>query len=332
MTNPLAVVCKYCNSSAIVKFGTYKGTQRYFCKSCERKFKADDSLFHMKVSAHHISSALDMYYKGLSFRDIADHMQQEHDYRPSKSVIYQWVNKYMYMAIDHFKDYTPIVGDTWVADETVLDLDNHKVWFWDIIDSDTRFLLASRASLTRRSVDAEMLMKNAAKRAGKSPKVIITDKLKSYLEGIEDTFGSDTEHIQSSPFAIGDSTALIERFHGTLKDRVKVMRGFKDMDTLLEFTDGFLVYYDFLRPHEGLDGKTPAEAAKIDYRVKNWADVSRLPISKKAEVKTHQVSESKFSHIEPRTVETRAVTIPKVHKHIREPRVVRPTLAKMRRV
>ena len=58
------------------------------------------------------------------------------------------------------------------------------------------------------------------------------------------------------------------------------MRGFKDIDTLLQFTDGFLVYYNFLRPHEGLSGKTPAEVAKIDYQVKNWADVSRLPVSK----------------------------------------------------
>jgi len=38
--------------------------------------------------------------------------------------------------------------------------------------------------------------------------------------------------------------------------------------------------YNFLRPHEGLSGKTPAEVAKIDYQVKNWADVSRLPVSK----------------------------------------------------
>jgi putative transposase len=221
----------------------------------------------MKVSASHISNALSMYYKGLSFRDIADLMQQEHDYRPSKSVIYDWINKYTDMAIDHFKDYRPHVGNTWIADETVLDLDNHKVWFWDIIDADTRFLLASRVSLSRRTIDAERLMADAAKRAGKAPKIVITDKLRSYLDGIEVTFGADTEHKQSSPFALGDSTSLIERFHGTLKDRTKVMRGFKDIDTLLQFTDGFLVYYNFLRPHEGLDGsRTGLMSADSQYQ------------------------------------------------------------------
>ncbi len=183
--------CKHCHSDAVVKFGTYKGTQLYFCKACQRKFKADDTLFHMKVSASHISSALSMFYRGLSYGDIADHMQQEYDYRPSKSAIFKWVDKYTTLAVNHFKDYKPHVGDTWIADETVLDLDNHKVWFWDIIDADTRFLLASRASLdSEKRRCSEDSWKHAAKRAGKSPKVIITDKLRSYLEGIEDTFGS----------------------------------------------------------------------------------------------------------------------------------------------
>jgi putative transposase len=283
------ILCKHCGSQAIIKRGTYKGTQLYWCKACQRKFKGDDALFHMKVSAQHISSALDMYYKGLSFRNIADHMQQEHNYRPSKSVIYKWVDKYTTMAIDHFRNYQPHVGNTWVADETMLDIDNRKVWFWDIVDADTRFLLASRVSLTRTTEDAEQLMKAAMKRAGKSPKLIVTDKLRAYLDGIELTFGSDTEHLQTSPFTLGDSTALIERFHGTLKDRTKVMRGFKDTETLIEFTDGFLVYYNFLRPHEGLGGRTPADVAKVDYSVKNWSDVSRLPVSKEAELKTHKM-------------------------------------------
>ncbi len=30
------VVCKYCGSVRIYKFGTYKGRQLYYCKDCER--------------------------------------------------------------------------------------------------------------------------------------------------------------------------------------------------------------------------------------------------------------------------------------------------------
>ena len=31
------IQCKYCNSPNIVKYGTYEGIQRYWCKDCKRK-------------------------------------------------------------------------------------------------------------------------------------------------------------------------------------------------------------------------------------------------------------------------------------------------------
>ena len=285
------ITCKYCGSTACVKFGKYKNTQIYWCKVCKRTFKGDNALFHMKVPAEYVSSALSMYYSGSSINDIRNYLKQEHNYYPSKSVVFQWVDKYTSLASKHFRDYKPKVGDIWIADETVLALDkNIKVWFFDIIDSDTRFLIASRASLTRSARDAHALMEAAYKRTGKAPKVIVTDKLRSYLDGVEFTFGADTEHRLGGPFKIlssGESTSKVERFHGTIKDRVKVMRSFRDMETLIQFMDGYLVYYNFFKPHESLDGKTPAEVAGIDYSVKNWKDLSQLPVSKEAEISSH---------------------------------------------
>ncbi|MFC2031837.1 transposase [Chloroflexota bacterium] len=275
------VVCKYCVSKAVSKYGKYGATQLYWCKICARKFKGDDTLFHMKVSPEYISSALALYYTGLSINDICLHFRDAKGYHPSKSVVFQWVDKYTDMAVDHFRQYQPQVGDVWAEDETMLDLDKkHKVWFWDIIDADTRFLIASRVSETRTTKDAQSLMETAKRVTGKSPKKIISDKLRAYWDGIELTFGADTEHVMSSPFAGGeDSTALIERWHSILKERTKVMKAFRNVDTLIQFTDGFLVYYNYLRPHESLKGKTPAEAAGIAYDVKSWQDVCRLPVT-----------------------------------------------------
>ena len=52
--------CKYCNAESGVRCGTYKGVQRYWRKSCQRKFKGGDSLFHSKVKPEYISSAMDI--------------------------------------------------------------------------------------------------------------------------------------------------------------------------------------------------------------------------------------------------------------------------------
>ena len=290
------ITCKNCGSDAVVKFGTYKSTQYYYCKVCKRKFKADNALFHMKVPAEYVSTALSEYYSGMGINDIRNTLKQEHNYYPPKSVVYQWVEKYTKLAHKQFQDYHPQVGDVWIADETMLDVDGqHKVWFYDIIDKDTRFLIASRVALSRTTHDAEMLMESAKKKAGKSPKEILTDSNYSYLDGIERVFGSETEHIQTTPFKTDkdNSTSEIERFHGTLKDRTKVFRSFRDIDTLIQFTDGWLVYYNYFRPHESLEGKTPAEAGKLKYDVKNWADLARLPVSKQEEIETHRAPKTK---------------------------------------
>ena len=182
------------------------------------------------------------------------------------------VNKYTKELIAKTKDLKPDVGDTWIADESYIRIDNQKkknvsnfvnpyvkskkakwVVFWDIIDADTRFLIASVVATTRGINDAEKLMELAQKRTGKTPKVVVTDRLKSYVEGIEQAYGSETKHKQGSPFDVQNNTNLIERFHSTLKTRTKVMRALHNPQTTRFFTDGWLAYYNFLKPHMSLE-------------------------------------------------------------------------------
>jgi transposase-like protein len=276
-SNNSLVVCKYCNSPSVVKYGFVEGTQKYLCKECGRKFSADDHLYRMKTPASQVSSALNDYYDGKSIGDICRSSLAEHGSQPSTKTVYGWITKYTDEAVNQFRNYHPKVGDTWVADETVLRIDGANIWLYDIIDEKTRFMLASRIALSRTTDDARKLMESAAKCAGKHPSVVRTDKNYSYLDGIELAFGADTEHRLGSPFTVKkeDSTSLIERFHGTLKSRTKVMRGLKSIETAIQFADGFLTYYNYLRPHEKLDGRTPAEAAGIDYPLKTWADITR---------------------------------------------------------
>jgi len=115
--------CKYCQSADIIKFGQYKGIQRYWCKDCKHKFKADDSLYRGKVAASDISSALSMYYSGMSINDIRRHIKQEKGYQPSPATVYQWIDKFTDKAVSYYSQFKPKVGDIWIADETVINLD-----------------------------------------------------------------------------------------------------------------------------------------------------------------------------------------------------------------
>ncbi len=136
--------------------------------------------------------------------------------------VYRWVMDYAQKAIKILDKYHPKVGNIWIADETAIKFNNQLYWLWDIIDKKTRFLLASYLSENRGTQQAKRLMEIASKRAGITPNVVITDKLKAYFDGIEIVFGGYTEHIQSSPFAKEDDTNVIERIQGTIKDRTKV--------------------------------------------------------------------------------------------------------------
>ena len=276
--NHREVTCKFCSSPHVVKNGTRQGVQYWLCTVCGRGFVDNKGLPRGKYPIRNIASALYQYYTGSSLSDIAGHIEQQTGDCPSKSSIYNWIVRFSKIAIDEASKYTPEVGDTWVADETVLKIGGKKVWFFDVIDEKTRYLLASRLSRSRTIKEAALVMNEARRRAGKSPKRIITDKMAAYIDGIELVFGASTKHVQSKPFTDVDSTNIIERFHGTLKDRIKVMRALKKPSTII--IEGFLVFYNYFRPHESLKDKTPAEAAKISFPFANWLDVvkSQSPI------------------------------------------------------
>lgn len=166
----------------------------------------------------------------------------------------------------------------------MIDLDGKNIWLWDIIDSKTRFLISTHMSYTRTTKDAQQLMEQAYERTGKIPRVIYTDKLAAYLDGIELTFGADTQHRQGGPFDVEANTNLIERFHSTLKERTKVMRGLHSMESARRFLDGWLVHYNFFRPHTSLRDITPASVAGIKFPFRNWKDVCEQPFEVTARI------------------------------------------------
>lgn len=274
-TEPEPISCKWCGSLDVVKYGIQNGVQEYICNQCGRKFNTKDAPYNMRTPIELIGASLDMYYTGSSLTDIANHLTQIHNNPVDRSTIYHWLIRFTKEAISLLGQYKPKVSDTWIADETALKFQDKLYWVWDIIDRDTRFLLASYLSPNRGTREARILMELASKRADAVPAYVITDKLRAYLDGIELVFGADTKHIQSSPFGGEESTNIIERFQATIKERTKVIWGFKTPESADLILQGFLIHYNFFRPHLALDNKTPAEVAKIQSPVRNWAELVR---------------------------------------------------------
>jgi len=59
----------------------------------------------------------------------------------------------------------------------------------------------------------------------------------------------------------------MERLNGEIRDREKTMRGLKKNDTPI--LTGYQIFHNYIRSHEGLEGKTPSEACGICIEGKN---------------------------------------------------------------
>lgn len=62
----------------------------------------------------------------------------------------------------------------------------------------------------------------------------------------------------------GTNNNIVERLNGTVRERVKVMRGLDNDESAQKTVDGYRLYYNFIRPHQSLNGETPAQKAGIN--------------------------------------------------------------------
>ena len=85
-----------------------------------------------------------------------------------------------------------------------------------------------------------------------------------------------------------ETNNIVERLHETVKERVRPMRGFKNEDSARIILEGYVVNYNYARPHLTLKGKTPAEQAGVT--VRGWKQLIENAIQ--TEVTTPKASEA----------------------------------------
>ena len=56
----------------------------------------------------------------------------------------------------------------------------------------------------------------------------------------------------------------IERYHNEIRENLKAQRGLGNDKSAQDFANMLQMYHNFIKPHMGLNGKTPAEVAGMD--------------------------------------------------------------------
>ena len=78
---------------------------------------------------------------------------------------------------------------------------------------------------------------------------------------------------------------IIERYHGTFRERDKVIRGFKNEKAANQNTDNWKTYYNFIKPHMNLNGLTPSEVAGISIGAERNRWLSLIKLSQSVNTK-----------------------------------------------
>ena len=271
----LIKVCKFCDSGNIKKWGmrkTKKGNSQTFkCQDCEKRFTANFGFEKMRHDTRTITQAIQMYYQGMSVRDIECNFEMI-GIDVDHSSIYAWIVKYSVMVSEYLDEIVPRTNNRTMvrADEVWVKIAGEQKYLFASMDDDTRYWLASDMAETKFQHDADTLLKLTKEKIGKSPAHFVTDGLPAYMKSSKKVFGKQTKHIRHIHIAgkrDRDNNNKMERLNGEIRDREKVFRGLKKMDTPL--IDGMKTYYNFTKKHGALKGKTPAEQALIEVDGRN---------------------------------------------------------------
>jgi len=266
--------CMFCGSTNIVKDGSrhnkHSEIQKFYCRTCHHYFSFNLGFERMKHNSQAITTAMQLYFSGESLRNTQKSLKLL-GVEVSHQTVYNWIKKYVRLMEKYIEKLRPQVSDTWRADELWVKVKGDMKYVFAIMDDETRYWIAQEVAESKYKHDARKLFQLAKKVIGKKPMTLITDGLPAYQDAYKKEFWTRrtprTEHIRHIRIRGDRNNNKMERLNGEIRDREKVMRGLKKDDTPILM--GYQIFHNYIRPHQSLKGKTPAEACGITVDGKN---------------------------------------------------------------
>jgi transposase-like protein len=273
--------CVFCGSKHVIKDGLRHNKagdlQRFACVECGRDFSVNVGFERMKHNPKAITTALQLYFSGESLRNTQKSLRLL-GAEVSHKTVWKWIQKYVGLMDKYLDKITPQVSDTWRADEVFVKFRGNMKYLFAMMDDETRFWIAQQVADGKFTADVRPLFTESKRVAGKKPTTLITDGGMHFTKPFKNEFYTAkyprTEHIRDIRIAGKVHNNKMERLNGEFRDREKVMRGLKVVDSPI--LKGYQLFHNYVRPHEALKGKTPADLAGIKVMGENkWETLIR---------------------------------------------------------
>ena len=272
--NKISVKCRFCSSESLVKRG-WRATrnrgkqQRWLCNDCNKSSTLDLGFWKMKNSENLVTQSIDQYFQNLSSRVVQRNLNQYNETKASHQSVLNWVRKYAKKLSTFVNTLNPKFSGEFCVDETIIKCKKKEGIFWAGIDGQTKYIANSFYTLNPQNIkDAKRLLSGL--KATKQTKFIQTDSRGQYPPAFKNIFKYDkrkknnsVEHKVINTHKTGKYNVKIERFFRNLKERTRLMYGFKSYSSATLILEGYRIWYNFIRPHMSLR-TTPAIASGLE--------------------------------------------------------------------
>lgn len=231
----------------------------------------------MRFQAEVIASTLNTFYEGASLGRIKRHIQLEHGVQPDHASIHRWIMRYTKLAVTSVDQPALVAGDEWVAlSSTTFTYfaKGQQTRNLDVVDLTSGFLLGSHMDFGSLNGSEAGVIAAAARTALRWPTKVLTNSLEFLpMEGgwsspVYPMAGFDPSCIESET-----PPKNVTRVRGWLKARAAILAGLGSARTAELVLQGWMIHYNYFRPHPAFDGRTPAVVAGVRSRFSGWADV-----------------------------------------------------------
>lgn len=278
--------CPHCKSENIKRAGKYRGkyktSQGYRCKDCGKYFVERDGFEQKHYPKEVIVRALHLYVEGLSLSKIRDFLWQHFGYGPSDSTILGWVQCYSKMMSRFQRKLKPKLRGRVHIDEVFVKVRGKWYPIIHTVDSRTGYELEALLSKSRDLDAYDEFFKRLKKRFGrqvrgvfarekdKPPKrrklvTFVSDKWAAIKRAFNRYFYRIAKLVFGVPiackrFGLRFNNNPIERRNEDIKQRYKVMRGFKSFRMARAFACLYTTVVNFVRHGKR---ETPAHRASV---------------------------------------------------------------------
>ncbi|QGU20917.1 IS6 family transposase [Mesorhizobium huakuii 7653R] len=234
---------------------------------------ARDPLYRRhRFPAEIIAHAVWLYFRfPLSLRMVED-MLAARGIIVTHQTIRSWAEKFgRHFAREIKRRSAGCLGDKWHLDECVVAINGKKQWLWRAVDQDG-FVLEVLVQSRRNAKAAKRLMRKLLKAQGRTPRVMITDKLRSYDAARRDLMPG-VEHRSHKGL-----NNRAENSHQPTRRRERTMKRFKSALVHGSFVNGLAIGR---QDRNQLDASAMPykhnadrrhHVGKMKFRVTNWRD------------------------------------------------------------